>query len=174
MLKHNITGTEIFEIDKTYFDSIESTKKYNSIYSAIGYPLNSEYLKPYKRPPVVGYDYSRKNDLYLPGIPESRFISDIKTNPVNYKKRQEINPCFYDLFPSNHTSNINPKDATYTDDIIKPPKLNSPVIIENTKAIELGVIGYTESDMVIKKMTQDNINGSKDDDYYEKFLHEHL
>ena len=35
MLKHNITGTEIFEIDKTYFDSIESTKKYNSIYSAL-------------------------------------------------------------------------------------------------------------------------------------------
>ena len=174
MIKHNITGTEIFEIDKPFFDSIESSRQYSSINTSIGYPLNADYLKPYKRKHVVGYDYSRKNDLYLPGVTESRSVYDIKINPVNHKKRQHINPCFYDLFPSNHNSNINPKDVTYIDDIIKPPKLDKPVIVENTKAIELGVIGYSEKDMVIKKMTQDNIDESKDDAYYENFLHEHL
>ena len=92
MLKHNITGTEIFDIDKKIIDSIESTRKYNSISKEIGYPLN---FKPYK--PLVdnlGYDYSRKDDLYLPGVPISSLISNIKTNHVYRNKREEINPFF--------------------------------------------------------------------------------
>ena len=171
MLKHNITGTEIFDIDKKFINIIESTKKYNSISKEIGYPLN---FKPYK-PLVhnVGYDYSRKDDFYLPGVPLSRFISNIKTNRVYRNKTEEINPCFYDIFPKKF-SYTQPKDETYIDDIINPPKLNKPVTIENTKAIELGVIGYTEGDMVIKKMTQDNIDESKDINYYENFLQDHL
>ena len=163
MLKHNITGTEIFDIDKIFIKSIESTGKYNSISKYIGYPLN---FLPYK--PTInnrGYDYSRKDDLFLPGIPTSSLISNIKINHVSRIKREEINPFFYDIFPKKNTFN-EPKDATYIDDIINPPKINK-IKVENTKAIELGVIGYTEGDMVIKKMTQDNIDESKDLDYYE-------
>ena len=44
-----------------------------------------------------------------------------------------------------------------------------PIVFGNTPAIEMGLENYTEGEMVLKKMTDDMIEETGDDSYYENF-----
>ena len=178
MLKHHIKGTDIFEIDPLVNQRLLLSSKYDNIIKKIGYPFYAESMQSVKNmqqhTSYKNYDISRKDDFYLPYVRESPFIKDIHISKVNYKKREKINPLFFDLLPSYHKNEMNISENHDVDDIIHPPKLNKPFIVENTACIELGVEGYTEGELVLKKMTDEMLLETGDDKYYENFLQEHL
>ena len=178
MLKHHIKGTDIFEIDPLVNQRLLLSSKYDNIIKKIGYPFYAESMQSVKNmqqhTSYKNYDISRKDDFYLPYVRESPFIKDIHISKVNYKKREKINPLFFDLLPSYHKNEMNISENHDVDDIIHPPKLNKPFIVENTACIELGVEGYTEGELVLKKMTDEMLLETGDDKYYEDFLQEHL
>ena len=178
MLKHHIKGTDIFEIDPIVNERLLLTSKYDNIIKKIGYPFYAETMQSVKNMQIhtsyKNYDYSRKDDFYLPYVRESNFIKNIHINKVNNKKREKINPLFFDLLPTQQKNKINIKENNDVNNIIHPPKLNKPFVFENTPAIEMGLENYTEGEMVLKKMTDDMIEETGDDSYYENFLTEHL
>ena len=178
MLKHHIKGTDIFEIDPIVNERLLLTSKYDNIIKKIGYPFYAETMQSVKNMQIhtsyKNYDYSRKDDFYLPYVRESNFIKNIHINKVNNKKREKINPLFFDLLPTQQKNKIIIAENRDVNDIIHPPKLNKPFVFENTPAIEMGLENYTEGEMVLKKMTDDMIDETGDDSYYENFLTEHL
>ena len=175
MLKHHIKGTDIFEIDPIVN---ERSSKYDNIIKKIGYPFYAETMQSVKNMQIhtsyKNYDYSRKDDFYLPYVRESNFIKNIHINKVNNKKQEKINPLFFDLLPTQQKNKIIIAENNDVNNIIHPPKLNKPFVFENTPAIEMGLENYTEGEMVLKKMTDDMIEETGDDSYYENFLTEHL
>ena len=172
MLKRNITGEEIFNINNIINNNV-SMKKYKGISDKLGYPFNYEIKNNIKQTHqyknIEKSDYPTANDYSLHALNDSRKIS----NDIVYKKKYNNHPLFYDLFPSVTKEIKIDLQSGEIDDIIQTPKKISLSVYDHV-AVENGVENMTEEERIIKKMTEDNIIENKDDTYYENFLQDYL